>query len=273
MKIDICYITSTPHLESHASLGQRQLSLAHKILSDEKYCEYYSKQLNYTIMDNSAFEFEQEGRGVPQDMVLSAAQMSLPDEICAIDILFNGADTVDSVRDFCKFVNKKDQSLYERTKFMAIPQGRTQVEWLDCYEELVRMDNIDVIGLSKLSVPESFQGNHIESGNCTKGRIKCIDFLIEHDMTPDKFGKETHLLGSDNAGINELTYYYSMGYDWIRSNDTSMPFVYGYTGNKIENRLVDDIVLEKLDFSKQLSMLELKTVDDNFVAWRTINVD
>ena len=36
-------------------------------------------------MDNSAFEFEQEGRGVPQDMVLSAAQMSLPDEICAID--------------------------------------------------------------------------------------------------------------------------------------------------------------------------------------------
>ena len=273
MKIDICYITSTPHLETHAVLGQRQLSLAHKILSDEKYRRYYSEHLNYTIMDNSAFEFEQEGRGVPQDMVLKAAQMSLPNEICAIDILFNGPDTVDSVKDFCRFVNRKDHSLFETTKFMAIPQGRTEAEWLDCYEELVRMDNIDVIGLSKLSVPESFQGNHTESGNCTNGRIKCIDFLIEHDMTPNKFGKETHLLGSDNVGINELTYYYSMGYDWIRSNDTSMPFVYGYTGNKIQDGKVEHIVLDKLDFNKQLSEEELKAVDNNFLAWRAINVN
>ena len=90
MKIDLCFITSTPHLNSHASLGSRQLSLAHKILEDKRYAAYYTNTPDYTIMDNSAFEFEQEGRGVPQDMVLKAAQLSQPDELCAIDILFNG---------------------------------------------------------------------------------------------------------------------------------------------------------------------------------------
>ena len=64
-----------------------------------------------------------------------------------------------------------------------------------------------------------------------------------------------------------------MGYDWIRSNDTSMPFVYGYTGNKIQDGKVEHIVLDKLDFNKQLSEEELKAVDNNFLAWRAINVN
>ena len=273
MKIDICFITSTPHLDAYASLGNRQLSLAHMLLKDDTYAQYYTNTQKYTIMDNSAFEFEQEGRGVPQDMVLKAAELSRPDEMCAIDILFNGPDTVDSVKDFCNFIKKKNEWLYDDTNFMAIPQGRTESEWLDCYESLVTMDEIDVIGLSKLSVPESFYGNHKDNGNCTEGRIKCIDFLVEHKMTPNMFGKKTHLLGSDNEGIKELSYYYDKEYSWIRSNDTSMPFVYGYHGKKIEEDLVDDIVLDKLDFDKQLTMEEVRVVDNNFIAWRTINVN
>ena len=273
MKIDICFITSTPHLASHAALGHRELSLAHMLLSDKEYAQYYTNTPRYTIMDNSAFEFEHTGRGVPQDMVLEAAKLSKPDEICAIDVLFNGSDTVSAVKDFLSFVSNKDSQLFDTTKFMAIPQGKTEDEWLDCYERLVVMPEVDVIGLSKLAVPESFQGNHTENSNCTKGRIKCIDFLVEHNMTPNVFDKETHLLGSDNAGVNELKYYYNMDYNWIRSNDTSMPFVYGYNGKKIKNGLVDNIVMEKLDFKKQLSMSELQTVDDNFITWRTLNVD
>ena len=170
-------------------------------------------------------------------------------------------------------MKRKDEIYLDTTNFMAIPQGRTGDEWLDCYEKLVTMDHVSTIGLSKLSVPESFHGNHTDSGNCTKGRIKCIEFLVEHNMTPDKFGKYTHLLGSDNAGVNELKYYYSMNYDWIRSNDTSMPFVYGYNNKTITNGIVDNIVMDKLNFNKQLSHVELQVVDDNFVTWRTLNVN
>ena len=271
MNIDICMITSTPHLESHANLGDRHLCLAHMVHKDKQYAEFYRKSKKYLIMDNSAFEFEEEGRGVPQDLVLDAAKLVEPDEICAIDILFNGPDTVASVKDFMKYVQKKDPYRYDSTWFMAIPQGRTEDEWLDCYERLVRLEDIDVIGFSKLAVPESFVGNHHDAGNCTRGRIQCIDFLHEHKMTPDVFGKQMHLLGSDNAGVNELQYYYDQDYKFIRSNDTSMPFVYGYTGNEINDGYVDDIVMEKLDFNKVLTDDELKSVDHNFRQWKPIN--
>jgi hypothetical protein len=271
LKIDICMITSTPHLESHASLGDRHLCLAHMVHKDEQYAEFYFNSSKYLIMDNSAFEFEEEGRGVPQDLVLDAAKLVDPDEICAIDILFNGPDTVASVKDFMKYVHKKDPYRYDSTRFMAIPQGESEDEWLECYEKLVQLEDIDVIGFSKLSVPESFHGNHHDSGNCSRGRIKCIDFLHEHKMTPDVFGKEMHLLGSDNVGVNELQYYYDRDYKFIRSNDTSMPFVYGYTGNEIHDGYVDEIVMEKLDFNKVLTEDELKSVDHNFTAWRAIN--
>ena len=273
MKIDICFITSTPHLESHAALSNRHMALAHLVLEDKEYARFYRDTVKYTIMDNSAFEFEQEGRGVPQDMVYEAAKKIDADEIAAIDILFDGDATVDSVKDFTRYILHKDVGMFDNTKFMAIPQGKTADEWLDCYERLVVMPEIDVIGFSKLSVPESFVGNHHEDGNCTRGRIKCLDFLVDHKMTPDKFDKETHLLGSDNAGINELAYYYDNNYSFIRSNDTSMPFVYGYAGEKIEDGFVDNIVMEKLDFKKQLSHIEIQTVDDNFIAWRTLHVD
>ena len=273
MKIDICFITSTPHLTSHAALGHRELSLAHMLLGDKEYAQYYTNTPRYTIMDNSAFEFEHTGRGVPQDMVLEAAKLSRPNEICAIDVLFNGSDTVASVKEFISFIKSQDSQLFETTKFMAIPQGKTADEWLDCYEKLVVMEDVDVIGLSKLAVPESFYGNHTDAGNCTEGRMKCVDFLVEHKMTPNLFDKETHLLGSDDRGVQELSYYYSKNYSWIRSNDTSMPFVYGYNNKKIVDGKADDIILEKLDFNKKLSMVEMKTVDDNFITWRTINVN
>ena len=68
-------------------------------------------------------------------------------------------------------------------------------------------------------------------------------------------------------------YYYDNDYRFIRSNDTSMPFVYGYTGHKIQDGCVDRIVMEKLDFDKVLTEEELKSVDHNFIAWRSINVE
>ena len=39
MKIDICFITSTPHLESHAALSNRHMALAHLVLQDEEYAK------------------------------------------------------------------------------------------------------------------------------------------------------------------------------------------------------------------------------------------
>jgi hypothetical protein len=224
-------------------------------------------------MDNSAFEFEEQGHGVSLDLVYDAAMKINPDEVCAIDVLFNGSDTVDSVKDFLKFWKRRNPLGFENTKFMAIPQGRSEDEWMKCYEELIRIDDVDVIGFSKLAVPESFIGNHHESGNCSSGRIKCLNALVSAKMTPDIFNKELHLLGSDNVGVNELMYYYDNGWDFIRSNDTSMPFVYGYNGSSIQDGYVDEIIMEKLNFDKKLNQKEIETVDHNFLVWKTIHLE
>ena len=35
---------------------------------------------------------------------------------------------------------------------------------------------------------------------------------------------------------------------------------------------VDEIIMDKLDFDKQLTSDEMEAVDHNFLAWRTLNV-
>jgi hypothetical protein len=228
-------------------------------------------------MDNSAFEFEQRGRGIPVDSVVKAALKINPSEICVPDILFDGPATVDSVKDFMKWIENKYPDLYESTQFMAIPQGTRSEEWLDCYHKLVEIDSIDTIGFSKLGIPEAFLGQHHEPYNCTISRSLLAKRLFNESTTPDIFGKQCHLLGSDNAGPSELTGYIEKGYDkWIRSNDTSMPYMYGLTGNPIDEKLkrVEPIVMKKLDFSLEHSTLlneQKQTIDHNFKIWRAIN--
>ena len=275
-KINVAYITSVNGLRDYASLSDIHMSLAHLVLENETYAQYYKTTDKFVIMDNSAFEFEQQGRGVPIDKVLEAANRIEPDEICVTDVLFNGEETLYAVKDFMNYVKKSHKELLGNTKFMAIPQGKSEDEWMACYEQLVIQDDIQTIGLSKLSVPESFYGNHHESGNCTKGRNKCINTLVKEEMEPFRWNKETHLLGSDDRGVSELRSYYERGYnEWIRSNDTSMPFVYGLSHSVINDITgeADNIIMEKLDFNGTYTKEDMEFIDDNFLIWRTINVN
>ena len=274
-KIKLCFITSIPGLSTYAQLSNMHMSLAHLVVESDEYATFYKWQGhsgNFVIMDNSAFEFESQGRGVPQDMVIEAANKINPNEICVADMLFDGKATIEAVDDFMKFVKKYHPYLIGNVKFMAIPQGNSEDEWLDCYEALVTRRDINTIGFSKLSIPESFYGNHKESFNCTEARIKVCDFLVTHNMEPYRFDKETHLLGSDNGGVSELRYYYHRRYnDWIRSNDTSMPFVYGLHKKKIDLKSgkVSNIILDKLDFDAEYNNEQMQCIDHNMIIWRT----
>ena len=94
-------------------------------------------------------------------------------------------------------------------------------------------------------------------------------------IEPRKYGKETHLLGSDNGGIFELWLYYTIkANEWIRSNDTSMPFVYGLNNYEINegSQMIDEIVMEKLDFSyaRALSLSQVTAIDHNFKMWEEV---
>tara|TARA_R100000234_G_scaffold114624_1_gene89940 strand:- start:118 stop:543 length:426 start_codon:yes stop_codon:yes gene_type:complete len=140
------------------------------------------------------------------------------------------------------------------------------------------MKDINTIGLSKLSIPESFWGNHYEDFNCLKSRMHVVASMIADNNTPDTRGKETHLLGSDNGGPLELWFYQHayQAQQWIRSNDTSMPFLYGMHESVIDEhrRTVDDIIMEKLNFNIPLliSTEQWNAINKNMRIWRYLHV-
>ncbi|WP_059007984.1 hypothetical protein [Streptomyces specialis] len=108
---------------------------------------------------------------------------------------------------------------------MAVPQGRTRDEWLRCHDELAVIPGIDLIGLSKLSVPRCFQAPAAEA------RLACTAHLLAHGTS-----KPLHLLGGDRSLPWELAEHRRLGHDQpgagprVRSNDSSFAYWYAATG-------------------------------------------
>lgn len=261
MAIKVCVITSTSHLFVYPELGDMDMSLSHLILQDEAYAGYYREQSNkgrYVLLDNSAFELEQQGKGLDPDPVLDAAEITNPSEVIATDVLFKGQETLESTREFIAAMRRRD--LIGRYKVMGVVQGRTQDEWLGCLEGLLSIPEINVIGLSKLSVPMSFLGEKESSGNVARARLECtrkiqkrIDTarVLNRAVLPfQRLGRDVqvHLLGADNWCVYEMRQ--QVKYPWIRSNDSSCAVWYGSYGDvydkegKIENIRLDKPDLE-----------------------------
>lgn len=261
MAIKVCVIASTSHLFVYPELGDMDMSLSHLILQDEAYAGYYREQSNkgrYVLLDNSAFELEQQGKGLDPDPVLDAAEITNPSEVIATDVLFKGQETLESTREFIEAMKRRD--LIGRYKVMGVAQGRTQDEWLECLEGLLNMPEINVIGLSKLSVPMSFLGEKESSGNVARARLECtrkiqkrIDTarVLNRAVLPfQRLGRDVqvHLLGADNWCVYEMRQ--QVKYPWIRSNDSSCAVWYGSYGDvydkegKIENIRLDKPDLE-----------------------------
>lgn len=246
----LCVITPLSHLDL-ASFGSGiHMALTHIALESDDYVKTYQRYKNkgeYIILDNSAFELEQQGRGLDPKPVLEAAKAIGADEVIATDVLCEGDETVKSTRNFISefraFFGEEIRQGKPVPKIMAVPQGKSIEEWIDCYARLVVMDGVDVIGFSKISVPVSFGGPNARKvdGGVTQSRLKLYDYLDENLLWPDLLCRpnmKIHLLGGDSWSGHELksiTTYGGgtkspiplLGRRQIRSNDTSAPVWYG----------------------------------------------
>ncbi len=267
--IDICVITPISHLEEYGNLGDIDMSLAHLICEppNDEYAEYYKKQRKkgrFVILDNSAFEMEQKGKGLDPDPVLDAALITNPSEVIATDVLFDGPATVESTRKFIDRmysrglkIKKLDGPPRMAYAVMAVPQGKSIEEWMACYEELCKMPEVSTIGLSKLSIPMSWLGEKESDGNCARARLMCTAAIAEW-MEKVLYGppayfavgevpvRPHHLLGGDNWLPWELRQ--QSKYSWIRSNDSSCAVWYGAHSHVFnEEGKISSILLEKPD--------------------------
>lgn len=219
------------------SSPQIHLLLAHQVLKDEKYVNYYLERKragDYIILDNSAFEF---GKAIPTDLLKQAIQISKPDEFVLPDTLFEKGETIKRSLNFIKTF--KSNSI----KFMGVVQGKTLEEWLSCYEYFSKYPSIYSIGLGAIYSPKTVFDNK-DTDRVISGREFLINKLIESNiLNPNK---PHHLLGLGDSGHLEIQQL--KRYKWIRSSDSSAAYIQAKNGVLISINKEYKKIKEKVDF-------------------------
>lgn len=179
------------------------MALTHLVEKYPGYAECFRKYHGYKILDNSLIEV---GSAMSLKRVLYAACLIDADEIILPDVFKDGPGTIKSVQESLEFLATH---AYKERKLMAVCQGATRQEFIDCFYELNRMKEIDVIGIPKVT--------SIQFDTGRKG--------LEYLWTLSDCKKEIHLLGLHNS-FSELTQYKDTSK--IRSCDTCLASLLAY---------------------------------------------
>lgn len=211
--------------------GSMHLVLAHLVKHHHFYEQFYCREKKFKTLDNGAFE----NGGVPlsiEEIVQIAARINA-DEIVLPDTMYSGKETAAQVKKAIDYL--KEKNLLSKYKLMAVVQGKTEPEWLECFEELHNIKEINTIAINKLSTPLVF------GGSTTDSRLLVTKLLELHNKHT---GKEYHLLGGSHEIIKEI----KNQPKWVRSIDSSAPIEYGrrliYLAQAKEN------LKTRIDFTK-----------------------
>lgn len=124
----------------------------------ERYGIYAETALNapgYKILDNSLIEL---GGTVSIERLLGAAKHINADEIILPDVFQDGPGTIESVKHSLEELYKLYPNREWPYNLMAVAQGKDEEEWYWCYEQLLRMPDINVIGVPKVLAKMHPQG-------------------------------------------------------------------------------------------------------------------
>ena len=198
------------------------------------------------ILDNSIFEL---GTAWDSDRFAYWVEKLKPDWYIVPDVLDNKDATIDS---FDAFVEKYPDLPGKR---IAVAQGSTYEELVECYEYLAYHHKVDKIGLS-FNHPFFQELNlHNKYYNMMFGRQMTLTSMLE-DKIINK-DKPHHLLG---CGLPQEFKDY-VDYKWIDSIDTSNPVMHG-----IKNVRYLEHGLEDKESVKMFTIM-----DDNVLAsWEDI---
>lgn len=187
----------------------------------EAYTEFYRKQgfnkNSYLIMDNGLIE----GNPRPVDELIYKAQYLQADEFILPDVFCDSKATLEAI-----------QGAYELgkssgIKMMAVPQGNTLDEWLDCASEIIgNFRGIEVLGIPKVLVKIAGRD----------GRLIAIRKLEE--KSPMLRHKEIHLLGCWQTPLELLFIDKAQRSGLIpkvRGVDSAIPYVFARAGVRLDS--------------------------------------
>ena len=206
--------------------------LTHLVESNPTYRKAALEAPGYKILDNSLIEL---GGAVDLDRVLKAAKLIHADEIILPDVFQKGPETLEVVAQSIEYL-KNAYPYGCPYKVMAVAQGRDEKEWYECYQELLHMPGVDVVGIPKILA---------KMHPC--GRPHFVTELC------DLRAKPHHLLGLWYS-FAEFSAYPQDVLNKIRSCDTChLSYLAKYGLNIMDVRpdgFTVDLVNDKVDYSK-----------------------
>lgn len=235
------------------SLTDYDYALVHLFEENE---DYYKKFVEARdkgreiILDNSIFEL---GTAFDADRFAYWVEKLKPTYYIVPDVLEDSSGTIDS---FDSFVEKYSDLPGKR---IAVAQGKTLQDMIECYEYLAYHDKVDK---PAISFDYSFFNDAVKDMNLPNkyyewmfGRQMLLNYMVENDIVNKD--KPHHLLG---CGLPQEFKDYAQ-YEWVDSLDTSNPVVHG-----IKNIKYMEHGLENKESVKLFTMIE----EDVLASWDDI---
>lgn len=135
-----------------ASLSDYHLILAHEVVKDKEYAEYYSNlgKEHTIILDNGTVE----NGSVQVGLVEEALKILNRKVICvAPDFLGDKDNTLEASTEFLKKSNLPNDEV------MIVPQGKDWKEWVECFEAFDEIGGFRWVGLPRIA--EDFGGRSL----------------------------------------------------------------------------------------------------------------
>lgn len=249
--MDLALITPTSFLEKYARRGDIYLALAH-LIDDEGENEYASfhrreaEKGRRVILDNGLFE----GAQVPAEALLRRAQAIRAQVVCAPDALYDSQGTIKAFKQFIR--DKHEFGLV--CDVMGIPQADNPNDWWECFRFMEMSKECHLIGLSILSIPQSFT-NSAWTRRITDSRMHVLRQLANYESLLGRRSTPCHMLGLGES-LADIVLGNRILPNTVISNDSSSAFVHGY--NYVEYDGLGNIpggkILEKLDFDLKVEL-------------------
>ncbi len=268
MSFKLAIITPTAFIEEFGNQGDFHLGLSH-LLDNNEQNEYEKKLVNSQkeiFLDNGLFE-NHFPEGI-NDLFRKALRIKAS-YVFAPDYLFDAERTLSALKNAIYIKNKIEP--FKDLKLAAVVQADNEGDFFDLYDELQKIPEVGLIGLSILAVPRCFGSWNKErhkkgeeykhnDNEITSSRVVLLKKLLERGNNT----KPCHLLGLGNSFEDVL--FAKENCPWIISNDTSSYFTTGINLKKFNDALMvpGGKVKEKLNFNlTEINALQRECIQYN----------
>lgn len=250
-----------PTFYPHYDLGSYSYLLAHVAQEDNVYfarCKSIGEDRGrFSILDCSTDEL---GEGIDGDVYFTLVHVIHPTEYIIPDILGNGVKSLTKGR---AFLEKYAAEIPPGTNAMAVAQGLTYEDFINCYLAWLADDRVASIGIPydiEFPINPTIEYPDLSAHSYRHGINRVA--LMTHLLNKGMLTKPIHLLGFNNT--IELKLYAEIPGANIRSMDTTAPFAAAAEGKTWEEGDSGPKDWKPLDFSANL--LDPKIVEYNLMA-------